>query len=78
MEPNFPIYIVISSHYDSGDYLSPYYPGGPGADDNASGTAGVIECAQENMNILGILNAGIYFAWLTTEKGVMAKKEVRH
>lgn len=31
-------YIVISSHYD--------HPDGPGADDNASGTAGVLECAR--------------------------------
>jgi len=40
-------YIIISSHYDSG-YLPEnyYYPGGPGADDNASGTAGVVECAR--------------------------------
>jgi len=31
-------YILISSHYDHQD--------GPGADDNASGTAGVLECAR--------------------------------
>jgi hypothetical protein len=31
-------YIIISAHYD--------HPDGPGADDNASGTAGVIECAR--------------------------------
>jgi len=31
-------YIMISSHYD--------HPSGPGADDNASGTAGVMECAR--------------------------------
>ncbi|MCL2290908.1 MAG: M28 family peptidase [Bacteroidetes bacterium] len=31
-------YIMISSHYDQ--------PDGPGADDNASGTAGVMECAR--------------------------------
>lgn len=31
-------YVIISSHYDHGD--------GPGADDNASGTAGVLECAR--------------------------------
>jgi hypothetical protein len=31
-------YIIISSHYDQSD--------GPGADDNASGTAGVVECAR--------------------------------
>jgi hypothetical protein len=31
-------YILISSHYDHQD--------GPGADDNASGTAGVLECAK--------------------------------
>ncbi|MCL2041399.1 MAG: M28 family peptidase [Bacteroidales bacterium] len=31
-------YIVISSHYD--------HPDGPGADDNASGTAGVVEIAR--------------------------------
>ena len=31
-------YIIISSHYD--------HPDGPGADDNASGTAGVMECAR--------------------------------
>ncbi|MCL2435824.1 MAG: M28 family peptidase [Lentimicrobiaceae bacterium] len=36
-------YIMITSHYDhsSWDYVS-----GPGADDNASGTAGVLECAR--------------------------------
>jgi hypothetical protein len=31
-------YIIISSHYD--------HDSGPGADDNASGTAGVVECAR--------------------------------
>ncbi len=31
-------YIIISSHYD--------HPDGPGADDNASGTSGVLECAR--------------------------------
>jgi len=31
-------YILITSHYD--------HPDGPGADDNASGTAGVLECAR--------------------------------
>ena len=31
-------YIIVSSHYDSDDC--------PGADDNASGTAGVLECAR--------------------------------
>jgi hypothetical protein len=40
-------YIIISSHYDTGDSPGhPVYPGGPGADDNASGTAGVLECAR--------------------------------
>lgn len=31
-------YIIVASHYD--------HPDGPGADDNASGTAGVLECAR--------------------------------
>ena len=31
-------YIIIASHYD--------HPDGPGADDNASGTSGVLECAR--------------------------------
>ena len=31
-------YILVTSHYD--------HPDGPGADDNASGTAGVLECAR--------------------------------
>lgn len=31
-------YVIIASHYD--------HPDGPGADDNASGTAGVLECAR--------------------------------
>ena len=31
-------YILITSHYD--------HPDGPGADDNASGTSGVLECAR--------------------------------
>ena len=31
-------YIIIASHYD--------HPDGPGADDNASGTSGVFECAR--------------------------------
>lgn len=30
--------VIVSSHYD--------HPDGPGADDNASGTAGVLECAR--------------------------------
>ena len=31
-------YVIIASHYD--------HPDGPGADDNASGTAGLLECAR--------------------------------
>ena len=31
-------YIIIAAHYD--------HPDGPGADDNASGTSGVLECAR--------------------------------
>ncbi|MBQ3844984.1 MAG: M28 family peptidase [Bacteroidales bacterium] len=31
-------YIIVAAHYD--------HPDGPGADDNASGTAGVLECAR--------------------------------
>ena len=31
-------YVIIASHYD--------HPDGPGADDNASGTSGVLECAR--------------------------------
>ncbi len=31
-------YIIVASHYD--------HPDGPGADDNASGTSGVLECAR--------------------------------
>ena len=40
-------YILVTSHYDhsSWDYLC-----GPGADDNASGTAGVMECARLLIN----------------------------
>jgi hypothetical protein len=36
-------YIMITSHYDHSTFDSPV---GPGADDNASGTAGVMECAR--------------------------------
>jgi hypothetical protein len=36
-------YIMISSHYDHSTFGTPC---GPGADDNASGTAGVLECAR--------------------------------
>jgi len=36
-------YILITSHYD---HSTVEYPAGPGADDNASGTAGVLECAR--------------------------------
>jgi hypothetical protein len=36
-------YIIISSHYD---HSSGTTTSGPGADDNASGTAGVLECAR--------------------------------
>jgi len=36
-------YILITSHYDSPSYNNPV---SPGADDNASGTAGVLECAR--------------------------------
>jgi len=36
-------YIMITSHYDHSSWD---YPAGPGADDNASGTAGVMECAR--------------------------------
>jgi hypothetical protein len=36
-------YIMITSHYDHSSWD---FPCGPGADDNASGTAGVLECAR--------------------------------
>jgi len=36
-------YIMITSHYDHSSWDS---PAGPGADDNASGTSGVLECAR--------------------------------
>jgi hypothetical protein len=36
-------YIMITSHYDHSTFSTPV---GPGADDNASGTAGVLECAR--------------------------------
>jgi len=41
-------YIIICSHYDSYSKIGSGSggQGGPGADDNASGTAGVIECAR--------------------------------
>jgi len=36
-------YIMITSHYDHSTFSNPV---GPGADDNASGTSGVLECAR--------------------------------
>ncbi|MDR2972317.1 MAG: M28 family peptidase, partial [Bacteroidales bacterium] len=36
-------YIMITSHYDHSTYDT---PSGPGADDNASGTSGVLECSR--------------------------------
>ena len=36
-------YIMISAHYDHSTFDNPV---GPGADDNASGTSGVMECAR--------------------------------
>jgi len=36
-------YIMITSHYDHSSWDN---PSGPGADDNASGTSGVLECAR--------------------------------
>jgi len=36
-------YIMITSHYDHSTFSNPV---GPGADDNASGTSGVMECAR--------------------------------
>jgi hypothetical protein len=41
-------YIIISSHYDHSTFNTPV---GPGADDNASGTAGVLECARLLKNV---------------------------
>jgi len=41
-------YILITSHYDHSTFNTPV---GPGADDNASGTAGVLECARLLKNI---------------------------
>jgi len=40
-------YIMITAHYDHSTYQN---PSGPGADDNASGTAGVLECARLLIN----------------------------
>lgn len=36
---------IIGAHYDSHTFLDPYH-NAPGADDNASGTAAVVECAR--------------------------------
>jgi hypothetical protein len=41
-------YIMVTSHYDHSSWD---YPSGPGADDNASGTAGVLECARILENV---------------------------
>jgi len=41
-------YILITSHYDSPSYNNPV---SPGANDNASGTSGVLECARLLKNV---------------------------
>ena len=61
-------YIIIGAHYDhlgygNADSLAPSQIGQihPGADDNASGTAGVLELARLFAPLKGQLDRGILF-----------------
>jgi Peptidase family M28/PDZ domain/PA domain len=68
-------YVIIGAHYDHlgyGNYdsLAPSQIGQihPGADDNASGTAGVLELARALAPIKGTLQRGILFASFAGEE----------
>lgn len=65
--------IVISSHYD--------HPDGPGADDNASGCAGVVECARllqfvETKRTIMFVNFNAEEYWLVGSKPFAEKMAV--
>jgi peptidase M28-like protein/PDZ domain-containing protein/PA domain-containing protein len=76
-------YIIIGAHYDhlgrgNFDSLAPSQIGQihPGADDNASGTAGVLELAQRFAPMKGQLHRGILFACFAGEElGLLGSAE---
>jgi hypothetical protein len=76
-------YIIIGAHYDhlgygNVDSLAPSQIGKihPGADDNASGTAGVMELARQLAPLKGRLQRGILFASFAGEElGLLGSAE---
>lgn len=76
-------YIIIGAHYDhlgygNVDSLAPSQVGKihPGADDNASGTAGVMELARQLAPLKGRLQRGILFASFAGEElGLLGSAE---
>jgi peptidase M28-like protein/PDZ domain-containing protein len=76
-------YVIIGAHYDhlgrgNFDSLAPSLIGQihPGADDNASGTAGVLELARLLAPLKGQLNRGILFASFAGEElGLLGSAE---
>lgn len=63
-------YVVVSAHYDSQSLNSSNYTWAPGADDNASGTAGLLEMARV-MKLTGYLpRCTIRFIAFSAEEGM--------
>lgn len=74
-------FIVVSAHYDHvgyGTYQNSYGPTGfihNGADDNASGTAGILEVVEAIMQLENHPRRSILFAlWDGEEKGLLGSK----
>ncbi len=74
-------YIVVSAHYDHvgyGTYQNSYGPTGfihNGADDNASGTAGILEVIEGMVQLENRPRRSILFAlWDAEEKGLLGSK----
>ena len=76
-------YVIVGAHYDhlgrgNFDSLAPSQIGQlhPGADDNASGTAGVLELARQFASMKGKLRRGILFASFAGEElGLLGSAE---
>nr|MBP9037803.1 M20/M25/M40 family metallo-hydrolase [Candidatus Cloacimonas sp.] len=63
------IYIIVGGHYDSISFNSDFLTFAPGADDNASGTAGVLEIARVMMATGYQPKCSIRFIAFSAEEG---------
>lgn len=63
------IYIIVGGHYDSISFNSDFFTFAPGADDNASGTAGVLEIARVMMATGYQPKCSIRFIAFSAEEG---------